>query len=150
MAYTSHGHHIPGTDTENPPSNRARCGGPQLCSACGREAFVFSLSNNEKKVLGIKMDNKKSLPLERSFDLEKEKTALGLVKAYILEHLDKSEEIPDFKVYIVMSGYVLGDWKMEISSSLPDGMYYEVTFNQTRDEIYLDAYKKIENVRIEC
>lgn len=28
-------------------------------------------------------------------------------------------------------------------------MYYEVTFNGIKDEVYLDAYKKFENVCIE-
>ena len=32
-----------------------------------------------------------------------------------------------------------------ISSTLPDGMYYEVTFNGDKNEWYLDAYKKFEN-----
>jgi hypothetical protein len=29
---------------------------------------------------------------------------------------------------------------------LPDGMYYEITFNGVKDEIYFDAYKKFENI----
>ena len=29
---------------------------------------------------------------------------------------------------------------------LPDGMYYEVTYNGVKNEAYLDAYKKQENV----
>ena len=28
---------------------------------------------------------------------------------------------------------------------MPDGMYYEVTYNGDKNEIYLDAYKKFEN-----
>lgn len=32
-----------------------------------------------------------------------------------------------------------------ISTTLPDGMYYEVTYNKAKDEFYLDAYKKFEN-----
>lgn len=32
------------------------------------------------------------------------------------------------------------------STSLPDGMYYEVTFNKDKGEIYLDAYKKFDNL----
>ena len=33
-----------------------------------------------------------------------------------------------------------------VSTNLPDGMYYEVTYNGDKKEIYLDAYKKFENV----
>ena len=34
---------------------------------------------------------------------------------------------------------------MLLSTTLPDGMYYEVTYNKAKDEFYLDAYKKFEN-----
>ena len=34
MAYTKHGYHIPGTDTEPKPKSVARCGGPRLCNEC--------------------------------------------------------------------------------------------------------------------
>lgn len=31
----------------------------------------------------------------------------------------------------------------------PDGMYYEVTYNGDKNECYIDAYKKWQNVCIE-
>lgn len=71
--------------------------------------------------------------------------ALGIVKDYIDEHLDKSDEKPFYEVYIVWSCKILQNNKALISSSLPDGMYYEVTYNGDKNEIYLDAYKKFEN-----
>jgi hypothetical protein len=37
------------------------------------------------------------------------------------------------------------NWKYLISSTLYDGMYYELTFNGDKNEWYLDAYKKFEN-----
>ena len=33
-------------------------------------------------------------------------------------------------------------------TTLPDGMYYEVTYNGDKKEVYLDAYKKFENQKI--
>ena len=30
-----------------------------------------------------------------------------------------------------------------------DGMYYEVTYNGDKKEVYLDAYKKFENQKID-
>lgn len=71
--------------------------------------------------------------------------ALGIVKDYIVEHLDKSDEEPFFEVYIVWSCKALQNNKALISSSLSDGMYYECTYNGDKKEIYLDAYKKFEN-----
>lgn len=71
--------------------------------------------------------------------------ALRIVQKYIYEHLDKSDNIPNFEVYTVWKCKALQNWKFLISSTLIDGMYYEVTFNGDKDEWYLDAYKKFEN-----
>ena len=68
-----------------------------------------------------------------------------LVKDYTLEHLDKTDEIPEFNVYIVWSCKTLQNSKALLSTSLPDGMYYECTYNGDKKEIYFDAYKKFEN-----
>lgn len=71
--------------------------------------------------------------------------ALALVKDYINNHLDKSDGPIEFGTYIVWKAKILQNWKWLISSTLPDGMYYEVTFNGDKKEFYLDAYKKFEN-----
>lgn len=71
--------------------------------------------------------------------------ATTIVINYIMEHLDKSDEEVDFVVYTVWKCKTLQNWKFLISSSLNDGMYYEVTYNGDKDEWYLDAYKKFEN-----
>lgn len=73
-----------------------------------------------------------------------EKT-IEIVRDYIEEHLDKSDINPDFKVYTVWKCKALQNWKYLLSSTLTDGMYYELTYNGNKDEWYLDAYKKIEN-----
>lgn len=74
-----------------------------------------------------------------------ENKALKIVENYIQEHLDKSDFQPEFAVFTVWKVKALQNWKFLISSSLPDGMYYELTFNGDREEWYLDAYKKFEN-----
>lgn len=74
-----------------------------------------------------------------------DKTVIDLVKNYVLEHLDKSDETPQFEVYIVWKAKVLQNWKYLLSTTLPDGMYYEITFNGDKSEWYLDAYKKFDN-----
>ena len=72
--------------------------------------------------------------------------ALLLIKEYILKHLDKSEPIPPYDVYIVWKCKTLQNWKYLISSTLSDGMYYELTYNGDNKEWYIDAYKKFDNV----
>ena len=74
--------------------------------------------------------------------------ALQLITDYIEEHLDKSDELPAFDVYIVWKAKILQNWKYLISSTLYDGMYYELTYNGDKHEWYLDAYKKFENICI--
>ena len=74
--------------------------------------------------------------------------AINLVYDYAKEHLDISDtrKYPvDFSVFIVWKCKTLQNWKWLISTTLNDGMYYEITFNGDRDEFYLDAYKKFEN-----
>lgn len=76
--------------------------------------------------------------------------AIILVENYIMEHLDKSDPEPEFEVYIVWKCKALQNWKYLISSSLMDGMYYEMTYNGDKKEWYLDAYKKFENRKIQA
>ena len=74
--------------------------------------------------------------------------ALNIVLEYITKHLDKSDPLPEFSAYIVWKAKALQNWKYLISSTLSDGMYYELTYNGDKHEWYLDAYKKFENVCI--
>ena len=74
--------------------------------------------------------------------------AKNLVMSYAYEHLDKSDNIPEFDVFVVWYAYELGHSKALLSTTLLDGMYYEVTYNSNKNEIYFDAYKKFENKRV--
>ncbi len=71
--------------------------------------------------------------------------AKELVKEYAIEHLDKSDTIPEFNVFVVWSCKTLQNSKALLSTTLFDGMYYEITLNGDKKEIYFDAYKKFEN-----
>ena len=67
------------------------------------------------------------------------------VHNYVINHLDKSDTVPNFDVYIVWYCKTLQNWKALLSTTLSDGMYYELTLNGDKDEAYLDAYKKWDN-----
>ena len=71
----------------------------------------------------------------------------NLVADYTNEHLDKSDgkQITADDVYVVLYCKTLQNWKALASTTLFDGMYYELTLNGDKQEIYLDAYKKFEN-----
>ena len=73
-----------------------------------------------------------------------------LVVDYFNNHVEKTDalSIGIDDTYVVWFTFVLGNWKALISTTVPDGMYYEVTYNRDKGEAYLDAYKKWENVCI--
>lgn len=49
-----------------------------------------------------------------------DKRAVELVREYIIEHLDKTDAIPDFEVYTVWKAKALQNWKYLLSSTLCD------------------------------
>lgn len=72
------------------------------------------------------------------------------VKEYANEHLDKSDKVPEFDIFVVWSCKILQNNKALLSTTLFDGMYYEVTYNGDKEEFYFDAYKKQENICIKA
>lgn len=80
-----------------------------------------------------------------------QETAKEIVLGYANKHIDKTDnvQITLDNVYIVWFCKTLQNWKALLSTTLPDGMYYEVTYNGDKKEVYLDAYKKFENQKID-
>ena len=68
-----------------------------------------------------------------------------IVRKYEMEHLDKSDNVPDFDVFVVWQCKTLQNNKALLSTTLFNGMYYECTYNGDKKELYFDAYKKFEN-----
>jgi len=48
-------------------------------------------------------------------------------------------------VFVVWYCKTLQNAKALLSTTVSDGMYYELTYNGDKNELYLDAYKKWEN-----
>ena len=73
------------------------------------------------------------------------KLTCKLVRERILETLDKCEypDGKDFEVYIVACGHILGYEKYWISTDLPNGKYFEVTYNAQAHEFYIDEYVRV-------
>lgn len=53
-------------------------------------------------------------------------------------------------VYVVWQCKTLQNLKALLSTTVPDGMYYELTHDGDRKLTYLDAYKKWEQVVVEA
>lgn len=83
-----------------------------------------------------------------------EKEFVKLVKKtvadYANRHLDKADgkRITEDDVFIVWMCKTLQNNKAMASTTLFDGMYYELTFNGNKQELYVDAYKKWENFTV--
>ena len=73
-----------------------------------------------------------------------------VVADYANAHLDKTDnrQITEDNVFIVWMCKTLQNSKALASTTLFDGMYYELTYNGDKKELYVDAYKKWENVCI--
>ena len=70
-----------------------------------------------------------------------------IVAEYTNEHLDKTDgkQISADDVFVVWYCKTLQNHKALLSTNLFDGMYYELTYNGDKNEVYLDAYRKWEN-----
>jgi hypothetical protein len=81
--------------------------------------------------------------------------AKKIVVDYFNSRVDKTDRckedgtcvfaITEDDVFIVWFSKTLQNWKALVSTTISDGMYYEVTYNGDKKETYLDAYKKWEN-----
>ena len=76
---------------------------------------------------------------------------LEICKKTIVDYFNNRVEITDNmkitenNVFIVWSCKTLQNNKALVSTNISDGMYYELTYNGDKKELYLDTYKKWEN-----
>ena len=73
------------------------------------------------------------------------KLAKAAVVKYANDHLETTG-ITEEDVFISWSCKTLQNNKALAATTLADGMYYELTYNGDKDELYLDAYQKVENI----
>lgn len=71
-----------------------------------------------------------------------------IVANYANEYIDRTDNtrITSKDVFVVWQCKTLQNSKALLSTTLSDGMYYEVTYNGDKKQIYLDAYKKWQNL----
>ena len=77
-----------------------------------------------------------------------------ICKNIIIDYFNSRVEITDNKkigikdVYLVWMCKTLQNSKALLSTNVSDGLYYELTYNGDKEEMYLDVYKKWENKAI--
>ena len=76
--------------------------------------------------------------------------AKQIVVDYFNKHVDVTgnKKITVADVFIVWLSKTLQNWKALVSTTVSDGMYYEITHNGDKDETYVDVYKKWENFTV--
>lgn len=74
--------------------------------------------------------------------------AMAFVREYVQFTRDRSVygDGLDFAVIVVWQCCTLGHMKFLITTDLPDGRYYEVTYNGEKREMYLDVYVRVANI----
>lgn len=114
--------------------------------AAVQAALVFQVGeeNENGNRMGTYLPVAKMNLLEGSAG-EMDDRAQMYVHHWIEEHMDKSDPPVEFETFIVWKCKTLQNWKYLISTTLPDGMYYEMTFDGDKNTWYLDAYKKFHN-----
>ena len=73
------------------------------------------------------------------------------VVEYFNGRVDKTDNLKITKddVFVVWYCKTLQNAKVLLSTNVSDGMYYELTYNGDKKELYLDAYKKWENIKFD-
>ena len=76
--------------------------------------------------------------------------AKQIVVGYFNNHVDKTDnkQICIDDVFVVWFSKTLQNWKALVSTNVSDGLYYEITHNGDKGEIYVDVYKKWENYTV--
>ena len=61
---------------------------------------------------------------------------------------ERSAVITAEDIHVVWFTKAMGIWKMIVVSNLARGLMWEITYNSVRDDVYLDVYSKITNIKI--
>jgi hypothetical protein len=75
-----------------------------------------------------------------------------IAKQAVVDYFNARVEKTDNKtissddVFVVWFCKTLQNWKCLLSTTVSDGMYYELTYNGDKKQLYFDAYKKWENL----
>lgn len=108
-----------------------------------------------KKILEDTREIVRSLEKKKENKIMSSEKFIGLCKEnvvkYFNEHSDKTGNmsITQEDVYVVWYCKTLQNHKALLSTNISDAMYYELTYNGDKNELYLDAYKKWQNVKID-
>lgn len=74
---------------------------------------------------------------------------ITLAKQVVLNRLNATRPVNSQytldDMYIVWFCKTLQNWKALVSTDVKDGLYWEVTYNGTKEELYVDMYTQMEH-----
>lgn len=88
------------------------------------------------------MDNDKFIQLCKEKVVDYTNTTMNLNSVNPPVHISTSD------VYVVWLNRTLKNNKALLSTTIENGMYYEITYNGDKNEMYFDAYKHVHNKEI--
>lgn len=74
--------------------------------------------------------------------------AKALVMEYINKHIDSTNQNAQPAIFVVWQSQVLQNYKCLISTTLPVGLCFQLTYDGDLKQWYFDVYKKIDNQEI--
>lgn len=84
------------------------------------------------------------------------KEFLNIAKTKVADYFNNNKDKTDSTgnmttddIFVVWFCNVLQYHKALLSTPVSDGMYYEITYNGDKNELYFDAYKKWENIKFD-
>lgn len=66
----------------------------------------------------------------------------------VINEIMKYSNVNEEDIYIVWLCKTLQNNKCLASTNLQDGIYFEFTYNGDKKELYIDVYKKEENIKV--
>ena len=90
------------------------------------------------------------IPVGRVTSTDMMAKARLIVVQYFNDHVDVTDrkKITLDDVFVVWFSKTIQNWKALVSTTVPDGMYYEITYNGDKGETYVDVYKKWEHLTV--
>jgi hypothetical protein len=134
MAYTTHGHHIPGTNRGEGITKAhliPQCKGltgPEKCQDCVQEAEIYNL-----RFMGTPVNHASRV--------------IKLVTEHVLKRYSGADP-PPFEVYIETFSFVLGNYKAHVCTTLDDGMAYWVVYDFNQRQTHITEYRRLAFITI--
>lgn len=155
MARTGHGHQIPGSiynRTNDDAAGVKRCGGVDTCPRCRADVEDWNATHRVTvERLYLDQPEPKERPLLTIPNAPKDLVAQA--KRTLINYVDSQYSVafekPAFEVYVVTFTKILQHWKAIVITDIPDGKYYELTYDGDKRLTYVNELTKNKSTIIE-